>query len=306
MKQVFVVITSLVVVLIGTAACEQPASRDQGSPASVAPQGATASFETWDKAHQLLDQGKPEEAAAIYERILAGHPDDFEAAHLGLGNAHRKMADAINDRAQGASATRIQHLELAATHYRRAFDLGGPRMKARNPLIGPPLAPSGFVELIALLGPDGLNRPAEAEALARAVIKQYPADRTAHFILLDMLLDAGKYDEVDDALRTVHESIPAFPEEYRFLMGSELTTLVELKPKLPVVEARKLLAEAIVLIDERLKIKPDDWDALNRKSQALRVQAIRVEQNADRTKALLAEADRLKTQSDALLARLKE
>ena len=61
-------------------------------------------------------------------------------------------------------------------------------------------------------------------------------------------------------------------------------------------DAKKLLADAILLIDDALKVKPDYWTGVEYKAVIIRERAKR-ETDPALVKSLLAEADRLRAQA---------
>ena len=230
----------------------------------------------------FVSDSKPlADEAAIYEKVLAKSPDCVQA-HLALARAQRGLADQIKDRDPKSIARRTGHLEVAATHLQRALDLG-PGEEARR---SAPLA------LIDVFGPGNLNRPIEAESLARAEIKRNPADPTFHYLLLRILLGAGRSQEADGVLRAARQAIPSTAEA-RHQIGAELWDIVYHDPTLSRVDAQKLLVEAVARLDEALTIKPDYREALVYKKLVLELQATRVEQDAAKVKALRAEIERL-------------
>jgi tetratricopeptide (TPR) repeat protein len=231
------------------------------------------------------------DVAVLYEKVLAKHPDCVQA-HLALARTQRGLADQIKDRDANSSASRVGHLEAAATHLQRALDLSPEEEALRSALFA----------LIDVLGPGNLNRPIQAEAPARAAIKRNPADPTFHCLLLRILLATGRSQETDTVLRTARALTPATAEQ-RYQMGAGLWDIVSHDPKLARTDAQKLLAEAVAVLDEALTLKPDYREALVFKKLVLDLQATRVEQDATRIKALRAEIERLDKVVKELMAR---
>jgi tetratricopeptide (TPR) repeat protein len=241
------------------------------------------------QAIELQTAGRHQEALALHEKFLAANPR-FGRAHEGVANAHSSLAGELRTRGAGAAAERMRHLEQARTHYQHAVDLAS---DGKDP-------PMAALSLLHLLGPEELNRPpAEREALARAMIKRFPGDQLLLFQLLRIVIDGGRWGEVDGVLQTARAAIPMTPER-RQAMGAELHDIVFRNARLPADTTKTLVAEGIARLDEALKLKPDFIEALVYKSLVLRLQAERVEKDPARAKALVAEADKLRARAEAL------
>lgn len=103
------------------------------------------------------------ETGPALEKFVAAHPD-FLPARMSLGRYYQSLGDAIKDPGAKSVATRTRHFEAANVQLTRAVGL------AANPTD----AAQAFGDRIGLLGPNRLNRPAEAETLARSAIAKYP------------------------------------------------------------------------------------------------------------------------------------
>jgi hypothetical protein len=153
---------------------------------------------------------------------------------------------------------------------------------------------------IETLGPEYLNRPAEAEALARSAIAKHPHPAIVMRVARTLVPNAAGATEA--RVREVRSLIPATPDALH-VFGMYLWSLANDKraPVTPDV-VRRLLGEALPALDAALKLKPDHLEALLYKSVVLRQQA-GLESNAARAKALIAEADRLQAQAEKLRKR---
>jgi TonB family protein len=237
------------------------------------------------------DDGKSREAVSIIEEFVAKHPD-FAPAHLALGRHYEGLARAITDRGAKSVETRTRHLELAGKHFRRAADLATE-----------PDAIFALWGLIDTLKAGNLNRPAEAEALARSAVAKYPHEPSLVMQLLEILLPSAQIAAADGALRRAREAVPPTAEA-RVAFGMVLWERVSRSPQpLPRETSQALLAEAITALDGALTLKPDDVNGTLYKGIVLRLQAERVEQDPARAKALLVEADRLRERAEKLQKR---
>lgn len=281
-------IICVITALTGLLACRQPAvSRNE------LPDGW---IETSAAANQEIDAGNAAAAISMFEKIVASRPD-FHPAHEGLADAHASMEN------EPPSTARTHHLEMAATHYRRALDLELAAKPQRPPSVG---------KLLAAFDRERLNRPSERVAITRELLKHYPADGLTHLQFIDSLLRGGNLDEMDRAIRVAGESLPASDRvniqnqiggtlALRVLTDSmEAPTDRTLTPS----DARKVLTSAIAALDEGLKTVPDSSDLLQQKSMALGVLA-RIEPDAQRVDAIRKNAADLQNKADMLRARSK-
>ena len=82
--------------------------------------------DTSEKAWRLILQGKPAEAVTLFETVIRASPN-FADRHLELAQAHLAVAETLKERGASQAAVQRRHLQTAATHYRRAIDLGSSR-----------------------------------------------------------------------------------------------------------------------------------------------------------------------------------
>jgi tetratricopeptide (TPR) repeat protein len=228
-------------------------------------------------------------AGPALEKFVAAHPD-FSPARMSLGLYYQSLGDAITDRAAKSVGARTQHFQAADAQLVRAVAL------AR----GPSDAAAALRARIGLLGPDRLDRPADAETLARSAIAQYPDQPMLLISLAGVLVPPGTVP-TDAAVRRLREAAPATPDS-QHAVGTYLWEIVSKNKDLPRPVAARLLSEATSSFDAALKMRPAFMEAIVYKSLVLRLQAERVEQDATRSKALQAEADRLAEQARKLRA----
>ncbi|MCA1561021.1 MAG: hypothetical protein LC753_09885 [Acidobacteria bacterium] len=221
------------------------------------------------------------------EKFVAAHPD-FVPARVSLGRYYEGLGDAIKDPGAKSVATRKRHFEAADVQLTRAAEL------ADNPTD----AAEALRERIGLLGADRLNRPAEAETLARFAIAKYPDQPVLVISLASLLLPVGKAP-TDAAVRSLREAAPATAEA-QHAVGTYLWEIVSKNKNLPRPVAANLLGDATASLDAALKMRPNYMEAIVYKSLVLRLQAERVEQDPTRIKTLQAEADRLAEQAKKL------
>ena len=97
------------------------------------------------------------------EKFVAAHPD-FWPARMSLALYYEALGDDIKDVSAASAAARKRHFEAADVQLTRALELSS----------NPADTAQALGERIDLLRTDRLNRPAEAEALARSAISKYP------------------------------------------------------------------------------------------------------------------------------------
>lgn len=216
--------------------------------------------ETKSKTLDLTLAGKDLEVVAIYEQWVAKHPD-FSEAHAMLGAAHESVARTmLTSHAPDVSVARTRHFEAAVLHLRRALELADPRDRQYTFMI--------MRTLIDLHGLVGLNRPAEYERLVLEGVKQFPAEPFAHAYLLEVL--AKKGEPIDAAARAARAAIPKGPGALVNL-ADILVRVVEDEARLTPALATALLPEASRLVNEALKLKPDDAAALKTRARIERM-----------------------------------
>ena len=282
--------TTLVVSLLsGTLAGQTPTTTAQ-TPA----EWTTVS----DQVLKLNAFGQTAEVIGVLEKFLARYPN-VPDAHKELAAAHLYLGSPLSNKIANP-AERTRHLERAATGFQRALAL----------TTDPDRRLSLSEDLAYVYEKDLLNRPAEAVAVARAMVAAHPTRVEAYIQLATVLkgdptalaVEVARWRGGAEALRKAADRTGRAGLGLHEL-GAFLLQLVRESPELPLVEARKLLDEVREIFDGLIKTRKEVDEvhgALLGKSMALRLQAERVEKDAARVKALLAEAERLAAQADAV------
>lgn len=285
-------ITLVVSLLSGTLAGQTPATAAQ-TPA----EWTTVS----DQVSKLNAFNKTAEAIGVLEKFLARFPNVAEA-HRELATAHLYLGSPLLN-TSATPAERTRHLERAATGFRRALDL----------MIEPDRRLRLSEELAYVYEKDMLNRPAEAVAVARAMVTRHPTLVEAYILLANVLksdptalaMEVGRWRGAADVLRKAPDRTGRAGLALHEL-GAFLMQIVRESPELPPTEARQLLEEVREIFDGLIKTSQgvdEVHAALLGKSMALKLQAERVEKDAARVKALLAEAEELAAQAGAVRKR---
>jgi hypothetical protein len=228
-------------------------------------------------------EGKDADVVAIYEKWVADYPN-FADAHAMLAGAHESLGRAaLRSRAPDAANTSTAQFEIVAVHLRRAVDLTA----SSDAMTYDPIR-----SLIDIYGPLGLNRPAEYERLVGEGLKRHPADPLAHAYVIAVL--ARKGDPIDGAARAARAAMPKTAHA-RTELAAVLMAFARDDGETVAVA---LAAAALGLVDDALKLNPNDIDALEQKAEILRTQARRVSE-PERAKLLVEEA-RLRAQAAEL------
>jgi hypothetical protein len=227
-------------------------------------------------------EGKDAEVVAIYEKWVAEYPN-FSDAHVMLAGAHDGLARAARlSHGPDAANTSTAHFEIAAVHLRRAVDLEGSNASTFD----------SMRSLIDVYGPIGLDRPAEYERLVGEGLRRHPAEPLAHAYVIFLL--ARKGEPIDGAARAARAAIPKTAQARTELAGVLMAFVRDYGETVAV----PLAAAARGLVDDALKMNPNDIDALEQKAEILRDQARRVSE-PERAK-LLSEEARLRAQAAEL------
>jgi tetratricopeptide (TPR) repeat protein len=163
----------------------------------------------------------------------------------------------------------------------------------------PPPMPRGFDT--AMSEADRLiagKRYTEAAAVWEKLIRSNPEFPPPHYLRASALLLAGQRQAADAAVKTARTSIGA-ASEARHMAATYLFDMVNSSTTIAAADARMLLAEARLLLDDALRQNPRFWQAVMYKSLVVRTQA-KYETDPAVVKTLIAEADRLRAQAEAL------
>jgi hypothetical protein len=237
------------------------------------------------EAVQLAGQGRVAEGAAILEKWIQSHPDDREP-HFQIAFMLLSAVEEADDRTR--TADRAAQLERAATHFGRFVEL--------SPDVGSKA--QGLDYLVQTYVPANLNRPAEAEPHARALVAAAPAWPQAYRQLGAVLRPLGRGHEASQLMLEIRESIA--PDE-RVNYVIMLRTHVLQSPAMARDEARQLVETGLAVIDGEIAAGRRDYGTLSLKADLLELQATRVEPDGPRQKALLAESAELHKQAAGLL-----
>ena len=231
------------------------------------------------KSAEAYQAGKYADALSILEDYAKTHPTVADV-ELTLGDNYLSVPSSDK------SAER-DNREKAVVHYRRGLEL------ARDDY-GRDWGAKG---LLRVFGPPELNRPADAEPVARVFVKAHPSKAYGYAQLAAALRGQQKHDEATRMLRDANAHIEDGERREYF---QALIDHAEESPSLPPADQRQLLADAGPFVDARLKADPKDFMALGIKAKMVAVEA-RLEPNAAKRKALEAESARLdKASTDAL------
>jgi hypothetical protein len=280
-----VVVLTTVMILPGTAAGRSLAN--QGGAAHGSARGQPPGWsDTLGKTLDLTIAGKHGEVVAIYEQWVAKYPN-FADAHVMLGGAYESLGrDALTTRASDAAMTALKYFEMAATHLRRAFDLGG----GETPSIA-------IRSLVDIYGPNRLRLPEQQAAVVREALEKFPAEPRAHGEYIKLLMAKGEKPEaVESALRAARTAVPKAAEP-RIELAALLHQIGE--EFQGAAAAPAVIGEGVSVLDELLKANPSNVRALDEKADALRAQA-RLTKDPARARLLLAEADRASQQAKVI------
>ena len=213
----------------------------------------------WEKTkaqiRELTFAGEDQKVIAIVEPIVAARPR-FAEGQARLGGAHESVARTL---ARKDPALALKHFELAATHLRHAFELGGGEY--------PEATIRGLIDLYDYAMP----RPETWKATVLDALARYPAEPAAHWYGIQLILREGRVADLDAAFRTARVALPA--AEPRLDYASLLVGLAE-KNVQPAVRSA-MVREALALADEAVKKSPSDR-IVRRKADAIKEDAARL------------------------------
>jgi hypothetical protein len=243
---------------------------------------------------RLHAEDKTAEVVNICERFVRDHPT-FPDARYNLAVALHLIADDMKAQPSLASV-RKQNLEAAAAHYERYHELAALEHRAR--------VSSGLTRIYAA---DALNQPPKAEASARSWIEEAPRDFIAYETLARLLREGGRHDAATGIVRQARDVMFAAGgnQQDRAIDRGGWANLavdhLEGSPDLSPADTRALLDDVLEVADDILKWEPKYVSALQYKAAGLKIQATRLEPDAIRRRALLAEADGLDAQAASIM-----
>jgi tetratricopeptide (TPR) repeat protein len=232
---------------------------------------------------KLAADGKVTEAIEGYNRYLAERP--------GFYGVHAEIAELSLETAREAKDERVRtaNYERAAASLQQVVDLA-PTQSERE---------GAFVKLVEVYSPGQLKRPAQQEAVARAMVKRQPAALIGHVALASVLLQNGKAADADAALRAARSSLKpgAVP---RADLASGLVRAIHESNVLSESAARRLFDEADALLTEAEKLNANDVAVIEGRMSWLGMSATRFEKDPARAAAQRAQAKQLETRAIAI------
>jgi len=264
-------------------------------------------------ANLLYTQQEYKRAADKYKETVEFDPT-FTTAYFYLANSYDQMFKAT----KRGDAENDACLTKAIDNYKVAAE------KDQDPK----MRKLALQYLVNAYGPDKLNDPGQAVPIIEKMIQMDPQDTNNYFALAKMYEDAGQYEEAEKHLSKAREVKPKDPAVYGQMAGfynrqGEFDKTIEaykrwqeIEPNNPEVyytigsfywdkayhdtklkesEKKDLVNSGIQEIDKALQIKPDYYEAVNRKGLLVRLQAGFTKDKA--------QYDQLMKQADELLQR---
>lgn len=200
------------------------------------------------------------EALALTEQALRDHPDFWDThfqharSYLDRGNRDGSLSD----------VEKTAHREAAITHYRNALALGGDADRRV------------FEELLSIYDRVGLNRPAEGEPVARAMVARHPGIHQSWDWLARILSTLGRHKEaaqvfLDARIRLSGDEL---------LAGAQtMHTHVRLFEGMAPADARAVLDAALSVADEAIANGTTRADYYQLKAGILETRASRLEED---------------------------
>jgi tetratricopeptide (TPR) repeat protein len=275
--------------------------------------GVLKARKSFKDANLLYAQQDYKRAADMYEEAVSNDPT-LSAAYFYLANSYDQQFKAT----KRGDPTNDNFLTLAINNYKLAAE------KDQDPKI----KKLALQYLVNAYGPDKLNDPGQAVPILEKMIQMEPDDTANYFALAKMYEDAGQYDEAEKYLNTARERKPKDPSVYGQLAGffnrqGEFEKTIDaykqwqaIEPNNPEVyytigsfywdkvyhdtklkpaEKKDFLNAGMQEIDKAIQLKPDYFEAVNRKGLLVRLQAGLTTDKA--------EYDRLMKEADDLLAK---
>jgi hypothetical protein len=126
----------------------------------------------------------------------------------------------------------------------------------------------------SIYGPTQLNRPAQEEAAAGAMVKRHPTNPAGHCALATVLLRTARPAEAEKVLHGARAPISATAAA-RVGMARELMETVRSQKHLSPDVARRLFDEAGALLTEAERLNANDFDVLSARLRWLGLNANR-------------------------------
>ena len=214
----------------------------------------------WEKTkaqiRELTFAGESQKVIAIVEPIVAARPR-FAEGHARLGGAHESVARAV---ARKDPELALKHFDLAVTHLRHAFELGGGEY--------PESTIRGLIDLYDYPVP----RPEMWKATVIDALARYPGVPAAHWYGIQLILREGRVADLDAAFRNARGALKA--AEARLDYASLLVGLAERSAE-PAVRSA-LVREALALADAAVKSSAGSR-SIQRQADAIKADAARLQ-----------------------------
>ena len=232
---------------------------------------------------RLVDDGRMADAIKAYEGYLAEQPK--------FAPAHGALADLLIRAAGDETDTRLRtsRLEQAAERLQRVTELA----------TAPAERDEAFSRLLNLYGPKHLNRPAQEEAVARAMMKRQPTAPAGHYALVTVLLRTGRSADAEAAMRAARTAIKPTAAG-RAGMSSELVKTILVQEHLTPDSARRLFDEAGALLTEAEKLNINDLPVIEGRMSWLNLSAEKFEKDPARAAAQREQAKQLMARALAI------
>jgi len=272
---------------------------------------------TFKDANTMYQRGDYQGAAEAYEQVLARDPN-LTPAYFYLANSY----DNLYKPGRRGEPENDGYLDKAIGYYNRSIEReSDPAMKRL-----------AMQYLVAAYGADKKNDPNGAEPVLRQMIDLDPGEPDNYYALAKLYEDAGLYEDAESVLLKVREMRPDDTVVYMQLAGfynrngefektmdalQERATREPGNPeafytiatfywekafrdfRLAENEKRQYVMSGLEAIDQALSLNENYSEALVYKNILLRMQA-NMEKDVDKQKALIAEADRLRSRAEEL------
>lgn len=231
------------------------------------------------KSAEFYRAGNYIEALKVLETFAQAHPS-FDQVELMLGDNLLTMPS--DDK-----AVEREYREKAVGHLRRGLELAR-EDDSRD---------WGERRLLLLFSQQNLDRPADAEVVARSYSKRHPSEARGYGEVASALRRQQKHDE---ATRVLRDASGLIEDGGRRDYVESLVIHAQESPSMAPADQRQLLADASPVVQSLLTANPRDVQGLSIKARMVAVEA-RLEPNPAKKKALEAESKRLDAASGAAL-----
>jgi len=281
--------------------------------------GTLQARKNFKDANNLYSRQEYREAAEKYEEVISNDPN-LTTAYFYLGNSYDNLYKA----SEAGEPENDQFIQSAIEAYRISSE------RETNPA----LRKLSLQYLAAAFGPEKLNDPGSAEPIVRNMIELEPGESGNYFVLSKIYEDSGRYEDAEGTLNQAKEANPEDPAVYLQLAGfynrlgefeltiealTERATREDTNPEayytiatfywekafrdFRLTDEEKLdhILKGLEAVDKAIVLKNDYMEALTYKNILLRMEA-NLEEDQDRVKALIAEADELRDRAEELRA----